>query len=248
MKTIELAEDFYLFMFDPEEGGFEGLNVLALVEGKEALFFDTGYAPMMESALGFLKKLGARPAGAIVSHYHEDHAGGLSLLGAIDTWGSADCEATIALCFPAADRPGLEPTHRVSGHERVAFGRHAIELFPLPGHSPDSLGAVVDNAILYAADTLLFTNQGAPILPSVHARPVSLHAESLASLEAYLDLVFVPGHGAPVLDRAARARDLGNRIAYIEAIAARAGISLDEAQERCDPKFVGSAWHEENFA
>jgi glyoxylase-like metal-dependent hydrolase (beta-lactamase superfamily II) len=109
------------------------------------------------------------------------------------------------------------------------------------------MGAIIDDEILYAADTLLFTNEGAPILPSVHARPVSLHAESLRALKAYLDLVFVPGHGAPVTDRAARERDLGNRIAYIEAIAASPGIALDEAQKNCDPQFLGNSWHEENY-
>jgi glyoxylase-like metal-dependent hydrolase (beta-lactamase superfamily II) len=246
MRTIELGEGLYQFMFDPAEGGFEGLNFLALVEGGEALFLDTGYAHLMKGALAFVESLGARPVGAVISHYHDDHAGGIPLLGGVPTWGSERYAASLDRCFPECERAALAPKNLVRGAETVALGSHSIELFPLPGHSPDSLGAIVDGRVLYAADTLLLTNEGAPILPSVHARPVSLHAESLRKLRAYLDLCFVPGHGAPLTDRAARERDIENRLAYIEAIAATPGIGLEEAQKDCDPKFLGSVWHEEN--
>jgi len=247
MKTVKLASGLYLLMFDPAPGGFEGLNILALVEGRDAFFLDTGYAPSMEAAQGFLRGLGARAVGAAISHYHADHAGGLRLLGGIETWGSDEFAASLSPGWPAGERAALAPAHRVRGRELVAFAGHEIELFSLPGHTLDSLGAIVDGEILYAADTLLLTNGGAPILPSVHARPISLHADSLRALRPYLNLVFVPGHGAPLTDRAARARDLDNRLAYIEAIAAKPGLSLEEAQADCDPKFLGSAWHEENW-
>jgi glyoxylase-like metal-dependent hydrolase (beta-lactamase superfamily II) len=246
MKTLELGRDLYLFMFDPEAGGFEGLNFLALVEGGEALFLDTGYAHLMKSALDFVRGLGAVPTGAIVSHYHEDHAGGIPLLGGVPTWGSEKYAASLDRCFPQAERAALAPSRLVRGPETLVLGSHTVELFPLPGHSPDSLGAIVDGRVLYAADTLLLTNEGAPILPSVHARPISLHAESLRKLRSHLDLLFVPGHGAPLADRGDREADLANRLAYIEAIAASPGIGLEEAQRGCEPKFLGSVWHEEN--
>lgn len=246
MKTIELGDHLYLFMFDPAQGGIEGVNFLALVEGGEAFFLDTGYAHLMKPALAFVESLGARPVGAVISHYHDDHAAGVSLLGGVPTWGSEHYAASLDHCFAEEQRAALAPKHLVRGPETVTLGRHRVDLFPLPGHSPDSLGAVIDGRVLYAADTLLLTNEGAPLLPSVHARPISLHAESLRKLRSYLDLRFVPGHGAPIDERAARERDLENRLAYVEAIAAAPGISLEEAQQGCDPKFLGSAWHEEN--
>lgn len=247
MKAIDLGEGLFVFMFDPEPSEMEGLNILALVDGRDALLLDVGFVSNLREVLAFLEGLGARPTGAIISHYHPDHADGLALLPGIETWGQAAYKETLDLCFRPERHESLEPLHKVLVPESLAFGRHRLRLLPLPGHTPDSLCVEIDERVMYAADLLLFTNEGEPVLPSVHARPVSLHAEALTQLRYYLDMVFVPGHGAPVLDRSRRERDLANRISYVEAIASHPGISLEEAQASCSPRFLGSAWHEENW-
>jgi glyoxylase-like metal-dependent hydrolase (beta-lactamase superfamily II) len=247
MKALDLGSGLTLFMFDPPEGEYEGLNFLALVEEGRALLFDTGFKENVETVLAWLGAHGAKPVAAVISHYHQDHADGLGLLPGIETWGGAGFAQTLELCFRSERHASLAPTHIVAGSELVHFGSHAIELFPMPGHSPDSLCAIIDARIVYAADTLLFTNDGQPILPSVHARPVSLHIEAIHQLERYIDLTFVPGHGAPVLEKEARKRDLANRLAYLEAINSEPGIDVDEAQLKCTPKFRGREWHEENW-
>lgn len=247
MDAINLGGGLTLFMFDPPPGEFEGLNLLALVEGGKALLFDTGYKEHMKTALAWLEARGASPSGAIISHYHPDHADGLALLPGLETWGSAKHPETLARCFRAERRAALAPSHAVAGPECITFGGHRIELFPLPGHTIDSLCAIVDGRVLYAADTLLFTNEGEPVLPSVHARPVSLHAAAVRQLERYVELPFIPGHGAPVIEKSARERDLANRLAYLDAMVASPGIDVDAAQVRCQPKFRGREWHEENW-
>ena len=246
MRVIDLGEGLFMFMFDPSPGGFEGLNLLALVEGGEALLLDTDFKANLQEALAQLGALGAKPVKAVISHYHPDHADGLALLPGIETWGHAAYQETLDRCFRLERHASLAPRHAVGVPESLAFGGHRLELLPLPGHSPDSLCVTIDGRVMYAADLLLFTNEGEPVLPSVHARPVSLHAEALRRLRDYLDLVFVPGHGAPVLDRATRERDLENRLSYVEAIARDPGIGLEEAQASCSPRFRGSEWHDEN--
>ena len=247
MKVIDLGEGLLVFMFDPPPGEFEGLNLLALVDGGEALLLDTGYKENLREALAHLEGMGARPTKAVISHYHPDHADGLALLPGLETWGHAAFQETLDRCFRPERHASLAPRHAISARESLAFGRHRLELIPMPGHTPDSICVAIDGRVMYAADLLLFTNGGEPVLPSVHARPVSLHADALKKLRGYLDMTFVPGHGAPVPDRAARERDLSNRISYVEAIAARPGIGLEEAQASCSPRFLGSEWHEENW-
>lgn len=247
MRVIDLGGDILLFQAEPPPGALEGLNFLALSDGSRVLFVDVGYAENMEEALRLLSGLGHRPVGAIISHYHPDHADGLALLEGIETWGSVEYGETLRQCFGSERHASLAPVHAVSGPESLRFGRHRLELVPLGGHSPDSLGVLLDERVFYAADLLLFTNDGQPVLPSVHDRPVERHAEALRRLTPYLGYLFVPGHGAPVASRLARERDLANRLAYIEAIAARPGLSLELSQAACEPKFLGSSWHEENW-
>jgi len=247
MNAINLGEGLTLFMFDPPPGEFEGLNFLALVEAGKALFFDTGYEENMKTALAWLEARGVRPTGAVISHFHPDHADGLALLPGLETWGGAKYDETLERCFRSERRASLAPSHIVDGPEAIRFGGHRIELFSLPGHTIDSLCAIVDGRMLYAADTLLFTNEGEPVLPSVHARPVSLHAEAIRRLVQYIELPFIPGHGAPVMEKAARELDLANRLAYLDATGASPGIDVDAAQVRCQPKFRGREWHEENW-
>jgi len=247
MDAIDMGHGLTLCMFEPPPDGFEGLNMLALLEGEKALLFDAGYADNMRTVIAWLAERGASPAGAVISHYHPDHADGLALVPGLETWGSGRYAETLVRSFRSARHASLAPTHRVDGPVTISFSGHSIELIPMPGHTVDSLCAVIDGRILFAADTLLFTNEGEPVLPSVHGRPVGLHAEAIRRLWSYIELPFVPGHGAPVMEKPARERDLANRLAYLEAIAANPGIDVDAAQVDCTPKFRGREWHEENW-
>ncbi|MCX7024821.1 MAG: MBL fold metallo-hydrolase [Spirochaetes bacterium] len=252
MKTITLDDGLSVYRFDPPPGEIEGLNFMAVVEGGEVLFLDCGYRACMAAALGELQRLGASPVRAIVSHYHDDHAQGLELLPGIETWGSEAWRATVDIWFEPGKRDALEPDHPVDGPTILRFGRRSIEIVPLPGHTEDSLAIVIDGTWLYAADAILLTNDGAPLLPSVHARPVSKHMAAIDWLRERADCVMIPGHGAVLAGRAAIERDLDNRRRYLEAIsgAVESGggrISFEDAVAGCDPPFLGREWHEHNY-
>lgn len=247
MKVLSLDEGFLVYQFDPPEGEIEGLNFLVLIEGGKAFFLDTGYRENMAEALADLAARGAAPVSVIVSHYHPDHTGGLPLLGGAEVWAGEGFRKTAEPWLGPGERIAVEPTRIVAGPTEISFGRRRLELFPLPGHSDDSLAVVVDGAWLYAADAILLTNDGRPVLPSAHSRPLSLHIEAIDWLRSRASLVFVPGHGAVLRDRGDRERDLANRRRYLAAIAGAGGrIGLEEAMAGCEPPFLGQAWHEEN--
>ncbi|MBU0929191.1 MAG: MBL fold metallo-hydrolase [Spirochaetes bacterium] len=252
MKIIELDDGLILYQIDPPEGEIEGLNLMALVEDGKALFLDTGYAANMTEALKDLAARGATPSGAVVSHYHPDHDGGLRLLGAVDVWACAGWRAVADAWREPGDPLPVEPTRVVSARTEIRFGRRLLELYPLPGHSDDSMAIVIDGAWLYAADSVLLTNDGRPLLPSVHSRPVSRHIEAIDWLSARADLVFIPGHGAVMTDGAARRNDLANRRRYLSAIASASerpgrSIAFEDAIAGCEPPFLGKEWHGHNY-
>ena len=248
MKVLTLDEGFLVYQFDPPEGELEGLNFLVLVEDGKALFLDTGYRENMEEAVADLADRGAVPVSAIVSHYHPDHAGGLALLGVPEVWAGEGFRKTAEPWLRPGEAIAVEPTRIVSAPTELRFGKRRLEIFPLPGHSDDSLAVVVDGAWIYAADAILLTNDGRPVLPSVHSRPVSLHLQAVDWLAARTGLVFVPGHGAVMGEKSLRERDLANRRRYLAALAGAKGrVSLKEATAGCEPPFLGEAWHEENY-
>lgn len=248
MQAITLDEGLILYQFDPPEGEIEGLNFMAIVQDGEALLLDTGYRANMDAALPDLESRGASPVGAIISHYHPDHHGGLALLGDAEVWAHYSWRAT-ADAWQEADTPGpVEPDRIVSAPVQLHFGRRSLEIHPLPGHTDDSLAVIIDGVWLYAADALLLTNDGGPLLPSVHSRPVSTHLKAMDWLGERVAMVFIPGHGGVLSDRPARERDLLNRKRYLEAIAKASGdISFEEATAGCAPPFQGRSWHEHNY-
>ncbi|MDP3180162.1 MAG: MBL fold metallo-hydrolase [Spirochaetaceae bacterium] len=262
MKTIPLDEGFLLYQLDPSDGGFEGLNFLVLIEEGKALFLDCGYEPNMREALADLERRGVVPSGAIVSHYHPDHDGGLRLLGDIETWGGESWLQSAEKWLEPGQSPAPGPKHIVISRTELGFGKRRLVLFPLPGHSDDSLAVLVDDLWLYVADAILLANDGRPLLPSVHSRPVSRHLEAIDALDRLTRYIFIPGHGSVMSDRKERERDLRNRRLYLTAIASAApasaasgavasgpaaGITFDEATAGCDPPFLGREWHEHNY-
>jgi glyoxylase-like metal-dependent hydrolase (beta-lactamase superfamily II) len=248
MKAIELDKGLFVYQFDPAPGDIEGLNFMAIIEDGRALFLDTGYRENMTLALEDLARRGAVPAGAIISHYHPDHDGGLALLGKVEIRASLSWKATASQWQGPGGPAPVEPTILVGEVTEMRFGRRRLAIQPLPGHSQDSLAVTIDGRWLYAADAILLTNDGRPLLPSVHARPVSLHLEAIDWLAGHSDLVFIPGHGSVMQDQGGRERDLANRRRYLAAIAATTGpIGFEEATAGCEPPFIGREWHEENY-
>lgn len=246
MRVLCLDEGLLVYQFDPVPGQIEGLNVMALVEGHEVLFLDTGYRANMASVLEDLESRRARPAGAIVSHFHPDHDGGLPLLGSVPVWGGEEWRSTAEASLPPGGAIAVEPTRIVEEEVALCFGRRRLVIHPLPGHSDDSLAVLIDDRWLYVADAVLLTNDGRPLLPSVHSRPVSLHLAAIDWLQGQSSRAFIPGHGAIIGDRARREADLANRRRYLEAIARSGAISFETATQGSDPPFLGREWHEEN--
>ena len=163
----------------------------------ECLLVDPSWDP-----LGLAQRAraeGLRVRGALLTHYHGDHAGGplwgaqvkgipeLLAAGLGPVWIH---EADLPLL---ADRCKLRPGQAVGLREgeRLALGALGIEVLHTPGHSPGSACFRVLDALL-TGDTLFLDGCGRVDLPT--SNPADMQ-RSLARLKALPDQLEVyPGH------------------------------------------------------
>src|ERR671930_1751377 len=149
--------------------------------------------------------------------------GGLDYAQCERVWGSKDWPERMAAWFTRHGVPApVADDLIVQGHAFAAFVRYALDpellyegselagwsVVELPGHADGHLGFLRDG-VLIGGDHLL-----AQITPAVglypESRPDPL-GDYLASLERTIELaprVVYPGHGEPIEDAAARAREL----------------------------------------
>jgi len=136
----------------------------------EAVLVDAAYAP--DELLGVLAEDGMAPVGAFVTHYHQDHAGGMLGDNAI---------AGIAALLELVDVPihvqrsELEWVARATGvgvselsakdpGEVVAVGELLVTCLHTPGHTPGSQCLLVGDRLL-TGDTLFLYGCGRTDLP-----------------------------------------------------------------------------------
>jgi len=244
MRKYELEEGMIRYLFDGEPESQLGYNIIALLQGKEALLIDTGYENQAEEVLRDLDNNGFAIAGVIISHFHHDHIFGLKVLPKTQMYGSAEFQATFDRYFNADEQRCFAPTVLVKKRRRIVFGSHDIILIPFPGHSRCGILTDINRRYLHIGDELLLTNDGRPVLPSVGREDVKPHYEALGRLRKYFDRIFIPSHGRLVEDRDIKEREVRNRQTYLQTVLQhQEPIGFAEAVRDCDCVFLNDKWH-----
>jgi len=167
-------------------------------ESGEALLVDPAYAP--DELVELLAGDGMRVVGAVLTHYHADHAGGSmaghALAGIAELLGSVD----VPVHVQKAERPWVERTTGVAPGSLVAHdagdvlcvGSVEVELLHTPGHTPGSQCLLVRGTLL-TGDTLFLRGCGRTDLPG--GDPGELYDSLVHRLAALApSTVVMPGH------------------------------------------------------
>jgi glyoxylase-like metal-dependent hydrolase (beta-lactamase superfamily II) len=152
-----------------------------------AVLVDPAYAP--GELVDLLEADEMRVTGAVLTHYHADHAGGSmaghDLAGIAELLGVVD----VPVHVQAAERPWVERTTGVGrgnlvSHEpgdELSVGSLRIELLHTPGHTPGSQCLLVGDTLL-TGDTLFLRGCGRTDLPG--GDPAALHDSLVHHLAA----------------------------------------------------------------
>lgn len=186
----------------------------------DGVLIDTGFPRVASELLGAIERMGLR--GAIVTHWHEDHAGNAPLLAArgLPMWMHARCEATLRA------RPAIRAYRRVVWGRTslleaplVDFDCAPLEVMSLPGHSPDHLVVWdAERRVLSSGDLFL----GVRVRVAHRSEAPSALVESLRAAAALDPRLLLDAHRGPVTDAAAKLRGKASWLEEtIQAIVAR---------------------------
>jgi len=167
-------------------------------ETGEAVVVDPAYAP--GELVDLLESDGMRLVGALATHYHADHVGGI-LFGSQAIAGvSALLErVSVPIHVQRDETPwvlraagiGRDDVVEHDADDVVQVGDVSIRLLHTPGHTPGSQCFLVDGRLV-AGDTLFLTSCGRTDLPG--SDPAAMY-ESLSRLARLPDdTVVYPGH------------------------------------------------------
>lgn len=182
-----------------------GIASYAVVDGAEALIYDTHVSPDHARAIRqTLEQAGVRRFTVVLSHWHLDHVAGTSafadctilansLTAAHLRRHAAAIEAGTSPSGPPAIQPLILPTHTFDGSAHLHIGRLHIDLIQCNIHSDDATVVWLGHdGILLAGDTIEDT---VTYLAEPDALPA--HLIDLDRLAALGPRMILPNHAAP---------------------------------------------------
>jgi cyclase len=213
-----------------------GCNITLFQTEKGPLIIDSGNTAPAEGVQALIRTLDQRPVVAVIlTHYHDDHVGGLSILAAgAPLYAHENCFASYQKATPEAGEVLAKAARWVSYTDdtEMQFGADTVRLVhPLNAHtSGDTVVVFPEEKVIAAGD--LFFNGLPPYIDVADGADTAIWADTIESFaRRYSGFKVVPGHG-PVSDTAGWLEFAAYLRALREGVAAaiKAGQTREQAQ------------------
>jgi glyoxylase-like metal-dependent hydrolase (beta-lactamase superfamily II) len=196
------------YRFDPrknwvDEGALSvGIASFALVQGAEALVYDTGTTLLHgQAVVAHLAGMGVRKLRVILSHWHKDHVAGTAAFAGAEVIASARTLAHLqarqagieaGTTWPPIN-PLILPKTTYRGAMSLTLGDQRVDLIEMNIHSDDATVLwLPDRRILLAGDTLEDT-----VTYLAEPEGLAVHLTDLARLADLTPAHILPCHGDP---------------------------------------------------
>lgn len=179
-----------------------GVASFALVEGDQALVYDTGTTLAHGHAIrSHLEGLGVRHLRVILSHWHKDHVAGTEAFGSVEIIANTRTAAHLANRRDEIESgkswppilPLVLPSTTFQGRMTLTLGARTVELIEANIHSDDATVVwLPDTGVLLAGDTMEDT-----LTYVSEPDQLTTHLTDLARLAALNPRHILPCHGDP---------------------------------------------------
>jgi cyclase len=231
MRRDRVAEDIYTFGSDIYAQVTAGI----ILTSEGTIVIDTLPFPQETQAmLEFIAERSTGPVRYVINtHYHSDHTNGNYLFPEAEIIAHRLCRETLlkwgeqSLAAARSDTPELADVrvrlpNIVFEHDLyIHLGHRSMLLTPLPGHSADSIGVLIEgDKILFAGDAML------PV-PYFVWGDAGRTAHSLRAIRALKPESVIQGHGDLLL-KGELVEEIESSMHYLECITAKVKELLEE--------------------
>ena len=244
MKKIIITNNLYQYQFPPFENQHFGFNIYALINGNEALLIDTAFESHATAVLQDLEKEGVEIKQVVFSHFHPDHISGLPVLNSPILYGNGLYQTSLNKYTPIEKHHYFSEVNTLSEVSKLSFGQFEMKFKLIQGHVICGLFTIINNKFIHVADDLMDSNDGVPLLPSVHISNVKEHIESLEILKNYSSCTLLLSHGNALTGESTILNAIASRQNYLKnIIKSKNPISIDKALDNIECDFLHKEWH-----
>ena len=219
-----------------------------ILDGSSALLIDTGYEQESEQLSTYFKERDIHIDKVIISHYHEDHFGGLKALKRIysnfEILGSSKYKQTLENEYKEDFLldSDIFPTIFCENHP-FTFGGHQIRFEEAGGHSDCSIHTIIDEKYVHVADNIIFDTNDIALLPLPYAS-IQEHIKTLENLKEKADTLFLGSHFSSSINADKDMRlEIDARIIYMQKVLEYKGkLDYDSMKEMLPIEF-NPKWH-----
>ncbi|MCK5388299.1 MAG: MBL fold metallo-hydrolase [Candidatus Izimaplasma sp.] len=242
MKIITLEKDVLVYQFEPENGGFLGLNIFVIINELECTIIDTGFRRHFLQVQKDLEEKGIVITNVILTHFHPDHIGGLPRVKEATIFGSIFAQYTLKKYVE--DYQNYLPNITVVDKKKIEFGRHKFLLEINSGHSKDGLLITLNDKYVFVGDDIICDNEGAPSIPYCSEKNPEANINSIKKIIAKLgNTIILPTHGLPMEGEDRIMKDLISRLTYLHYISEFRNASYEDFFKETNVSFLGRDWH-----
>lgn len=248
MKNKTIISDFIeQYHFKDEQNPKLDVNITVLISGENALLIDTGYIRHGEEVLAELEKSKIQVTDIILSHYHPDHAAGVSVFKGARCYCSEHYLDNYRLCSEVWDKntPYTKASEVIKSEETLDFGGHRLKFYDSKSHSADSLIIEIDEEFLFVGDLIMKDVDDKVTFPYI-CKDGDLHKylESLKMIREMKDHKLLLAHGTVVKDEGEIQNIVEDHENYFNMLITPGDPSMIEA---IVPHWSFSEWHLNNL-